>query len=237
MPVLRTILNKIIKSVAPAYLDIGPGKIIFNKNDPVMTAWVSFGSFEPQTVDLYKKSLREGMNVVDIGANIGYYTIIGGKMIGTNGKIFSYEPDEDNFYYLETNVRSNDLKNAHVLKLALSDSIGKRKLYLGDEKCTNHSFGDNSKTGKTELVETDTLDNNLKRFGSPKIDVIKIDIEGAEILAIEGMKETIARNPNIIILTEFYPKAIKRLGKSPVQYLRRLQTMGFNLLLIDEDNG
>src|SRR3989344_1330123 len=73
--------------------------------------------------------------------------------------------------------------------------------------------------------------------GSPKIDIIKMDIEGAEVLALAGMKKTIARNPKIIIFTEFYPKAIERLGHSPMAFLKELITLGFSLSVINEDKS
>jgi FkbM family methyltransferase len=229
------VLNKLIKNITPDFIDISEGKIYFNKADPVMTAWTTMGSFEPGTVKFFREAIREGMNIIDIGANIGYYTVIASKRVGQSGKVFSYEPDPENFRFLEDNIKKNNLENTIPLMTALSDTISERKLYLGNNKCTTHAFTDNSGTGKSELVNTDTLDHSLIQYGSPIIDIIKIDIEGAEILALEGMKETINRSPNLIMFTELYPKAMRRLNRNPVEYLERLQRFGFTLFLIDEN--
>ena len=76
----------------------------------------------------------------------------------------------------------------------------------------------------------------MKQYGSPAIDIIKIDIEGAEFLALDGMEETIKRSPDLILFTEFYPKAITRLGGDPLIYLEKLIEFGFSLSVIDEDS-
>lgn len=235
IPFLKYILNKIIKNITPDFIDINEGKIYFNKADPVMTAWTTMGSFEPGTVKYFREALQQGMNVIDIGANIGYYTVIAGYRVGQTGKVFSYEPNPENFHFLEDNIKKNNLKNTIPLMTALSDTIGERKLYLGNNKCTTHAFADNSGTGKSELVNTDTLDHSLVQYGSPIIDIIKMDIEGAEILALDGMKETIKRSPNLIMFTELYPKAMKRLNRNPIEYLEKLEVLGFTLFLINEN--
>ena len=84
------------------------------------------------------------------------------------------------------------------------------------------------------MVEIDTLDNTLKTFGFPRIDILKIDIEGAEPIALRGMKETIARSPHMIMFTEVYPECMEKLGESPVLYLKELLVLGFKLSCIDE---
>lgn len=237
LPILKSIINHFIKIATPDIVDIGDGKLIFNKEDPVMTGWVSFGSFEPETVKLFRQSLKKDMVIVDIGANIGYYSVIASNRVGPNGKVFAYEPDNDNFAFLNKNIEINKLTNTIPIMTALSDSIGERDLYIGDKKCTTHAFSDNMGTGVKKIVHTDTLDNSLQKYGSPIVDIIKIDIEGAEILAIEGMKNTIAKSHNLILFTEFYPKAMRRLGKRPVEYLKRLHSLGFSLYVINENLG
>ena len=94
---------------------------------------------------------------------------------------------------------------------------------------------DNRKTGKSIVIETDTLDVSLAKQGSPIVNIIKMDIEGAESIAIDGMKETINRSPRLAMFTEFYPKGIKRFGREPLGYLKKLQGFGLTLFIIDED--
>ncbi len=234
IPILKQMANSFIKSAIPDYLETNEWKLILDKDDVAMSGYLALGSYEPETIKIFKDLLKEGATVVDIGTNIGYYTVIAGKRVGPKGKVFAYEPNRDSFNLLQQNIKINNFKNITPVNIALSDSLGRRVLYFGDNKCT-HSFSDNRKTGRNELVETDTLDNSLKKHGSPKIDMIKMDIEGAEILALEGMIETIERSPGLIIFTEFYPKAIRRLGKSPIEFLKKMQGLGFSIFAIDED--
>ena len=234
IPVLKHIANNLIKSAIPDCLETDEWKLILDKDDVAMSGYLALGSYEPKTVKLFANSIKDGATVVDIGTNIGYYTIIVGKKVGQKGKVFGYEPNKDSLNLLLRNIQINNFKNIIPINVALSDDKGRRTLFFGDNKCT-HSFADNRKTGKNETVETDTLDNSLKKYGSPKIDVIKMDIEGAEMLALEGMMETIERSPGLIIFTEFYPKAFKRLGKSPIKFLERLRGLNFSISVINED--
>ncbi len=234
IPFLKRFLSFVIQRLTPDYVDIPEGKIIFDKEDPVMSGGISLGEYEPETVACFRSSLKDGMTVVDIGANLGYFTVIAAGRIGPSGKVFSYEPDPHNFELLKNNIDVNGFKNVTAIPIALSDRAGTRELFFGDNQCT-HSFSDKKGTGRFESVITDTLDNSLKAFGSPRIDIIKIDIEGAEPIVLEGMKETIARSPNIIILFELYPNAIKRLGLSPLKFLEKFRELGFYISVIDED--
>ncbi|MFA6554486.1 MAG: FkbM family methyltransferase [Candidatus Paceibacterota bacterium] len=234
VPILKTILNKIILSKIPPQINIQEGTIILDQTDVAVSGTLALGSFEDTEIELFRKSLKNGFTVVDIGANIGYYTIIASGHIGSNGKIFAYEPENRNYSFLQKNIEVNRLTNVKAQKIGLSDKKGSNTLYLDPNNKGHHSLVyDKDKPGLT--IELDTLDNSLKQFGSPKIDIIKIDIEGAEFLALEGMRETIQKSPNLIIFTEVYPKAMARLGGNAQRYLENLAGLGFSLSLIDEN--
>src|SRR5207244_1887591 len=115
-----------------------------------------------------------------------YYTVIFGTRTGQAGKVFAFEPEKNNYLILQKNIKENRLKNVMLINKALSDSAGTRKLFLEDDNRGHHSFANHKTKNKerTVLVETDTLDNALKKFGSPQIDILKIDIEGAEPIAL-----------------------------------------------------
>ena len=235
-PFLKYFMGLVIRWLTPDFMEIQEGKILFDKDDPVMAGAISFGKFEPETVAIFRSSLKEDMTVIDIGANLGYFTVIAASRVGPSGKVFSYEPDPRNFNLLKKNITVNGFKNVMAIPIALSDCAGTRKLFFGDNQ-TTHSFSDKRGAGRSESVVTDTLDNSLKTLGYSRIDIIKMDIEGAEPIALEGMKETIARKPALIIIFEFYPNAIKRLGYSPLKFLETFKELGFSMSVIDEDSG
>ena len=143
--------------------------------------------------------------------------------------------EPNNFSFLEKNIAINRVSNVVPINVALSDRIGKRDFFLEKYNKGHHSFAQNQKSSKKIEVNTETLDESLKKFGSPPIGVIKMDIEGAEPIALRGMADTLARNPKVTIFTEIYPRSIHNLGESALAYLEELRRLGFILSLIDED--
>ncbi len=234
-PPFKIILDKIILSIIPSQINIPEGIIELDQSDVVVSGSLALGAFENTEIELFRQSIKKGSTVADIGANIGYYSVIAGKCVGPIGKVFSYEPEKRNFDLLSKNIQINQLSNVTPIMCALSNKEGVSRLYLDENNKGHHSLV-YDKDKKYTVIETDTLDNSLKKYGSPKIDIIKMDVEGAEFLALEGMKETIERNPDVILFTEFLPKAIKSLGGEPLAFLKKLISMNFGLSLIDEDS-
>lgn len=235
VPPLNYIRDMLIKKILPPKVRIGDAVLAINPKDAVISGALAFGCYELFETDLFKHTIKPGMTVVDIGANIGYYTTLAGLCAGPTGKVIAYEPDVDNFSFLNKNIALNNLSNTRTLQTALSDKHGTATLYLTENNKGTHSFANNRNGKKAVTVQTETLDDSLWNINAGKIDVLKIDIEGAECLALAGMKKTLAKNRDLIIFTEFYPKAIRRLGKDPLDMLKTLTDAGFSLQIIDED--
>ena len=229
---LRYIVNKIIKSNIPEKIQIDEGILFLYNKDVGVSGMLALDIFEPFETKLFRETLRPGMTVIDIGANIGYYTVIASKHVGKNGKIFAYEVEDTNYSYLDKNIKVNSINNVIAKKIAVSNKTGNSSFFLTDDNKGAHSFANNRHSKKSIIVNTDTIDNSI----DTPIDIIKMDIEGAEILAIEGMVNTIKKNQKIILFTEFYPKAIKRLGRNPKDYLDKLSELGFKIHVINEND-
>ncbi len=234
IPGLKGALEWFIKKQIPETVLIDEGTLYLDRSDVAVSGALAMGVFEKFETEIFRNSIKEGMNVVDVGANIGYYTLIAAKRTGSGGRVFSYEPEDGNFKILEKNVKANMLNNVSLNKKALSDKDGQRDLFLEKNNRGHHSFAKSESTFEKVSVPTETLDESLKRFGSPKIDLIKIDIEGAEPIALRGMKKTTEQNKNLIIFTEAYPKSMERLGESATSFLYDLRKLGFSLYFIDE---
>ena len=232
---LRWLANKLISAMMPASVTIEEGEVFLDKDDVGSSGALAFGAHDPFEVEVFRKDVKPGMTVVDMGANIGYYTVIAAGRVGPVGRVFAYEPEDKNFAILKKNIARNGFSWATPAQLALSDKAGAHTLFLADAHSGLHSFANNrNQRGKVE-VACDTLDGSLKRQGSPKVDIIKMDIEGAEILAIDGMRETLAANRNIVVFSEFNPKAIQGLSRRPIELLEKLRDQGLSLSVIDED--
>lgn len=168
----------------------------------------------PALVEIYledaycKDIIKNRMNVVDIGANIGAYTVLAAEKVGNAGKVIAIEPEPKNYGQLMENIKINSFHNVAPVKIALSDHSGSEKLYIGSLS-GHHSLKRRflfhpEKNAPFVKVEVDTLDKLFKRLALRKIDIIKIDIEGAEMPALIGAKETIKNNPNIKIIVASY---------------------------------
>jgi len=170
------------------------------------------------------------MTVVDIGANIGFYSMIFLKLVGEKGKVHSFEPDTLNFNHLVANT--NKYKNIFTNNVAVSDKSGKIKLYrypLNVEFKTYDMMGESSDFTEIDGV---SLDDYFKNGES--VDVIKTDTEGYDSFVVAGMKELVKRSKNIVLITEFWPFMLKQSGIHPGEFITQLKDMGFAVKFVDE---
>ncbi len=190
------------------------------------------GSYEEFETEIVTKKVKKGDIVLDIGANIGYYTLIFARLVGEKGRVYAFEPDPVNFALLKRNIEINGYKNIVLIEKAVSDQSGKVQLFLCEENKGDHRIY-NSGDNRTMInVESVSLDDYFDQ--KQQIDFIKMDIQGAEGLALQGMKGILKRNKNIKIVTEFWPIGLKRSGTSSKAVLASLQDLGFTLLELDE---
>jgi FkbM family methyltransferase len=190
------------------------------------------GLYEPGTVKLVKKLLKDGMTFLDLGAHRGYYTLLASKLVGEKGRVFAFEPAPENFALLKTNVKGRS--NVTLVQKAVSNKSGTARFFLSAKNTANHSLYDTGDNRELVDVEVTSLDDFFKGKDS-KIDFIKMDIEGAELTALEGMAELIKKNGNLKIVTELNPKALEASGCPPVDFLNRLVGYGFKLYLINDE--
>lgn len=232
---LRFIANKLIQLAIPKTIKIGNNVFVLNQKDVGVSGMLALGVYEKFELELFRSTVKTNMTVIDIGANIGLYSVIAGEK-ASQGRVFSYEPENENFSILTENIKKNNLNNITAFKIALSNTQGTRSLYFTEDNRGTHSFADNRNTNWSISVNTDTLDNSLSMIIPPvtNVDIIKMDVEGAEPLVFEGIKNIISKNPHLILFMEFYPKAIIRLGQSPTKFLETLSSLGFSISLIDE---
>jgi len=191
------------------------------------------GENEPSTTALIEKELKPGMNVLDLGANYGWFTLISSKIIGNTGHVFSFEPDPNLMKTLKENVALNDLTNVSFFPVAISNISGNAKLSLNPDYPTRNKV--NSKTLLENTINIDTISvDEFCEQKDLKVDFIKMDIEGSEVKAFEGMKKTLLNNPKIKMIVEFNPHAISDVGSSPEDFITFLQQYGLIFEVIDE---
>jgi FkbM family methyltransferase len=199
---------------------------------------ISVENYEPLTIELFKKHLRPGMTVIDGGAHIGLFTLLAARLVGPNGRVFSFEPDPYNFQCLAFNVEQNSYHNVTTVQKLIADRIGNAIFYqssgtisssLGNRN-ENSNFFKGTSVKKLDVQST-TLDAELDEIPA---DVIKLDIEGAEPLAVQGMNKIIQKGHPLVLFAEINPSALTSLGSSPELLIRSLRNLGFDVYFIDE---
>lgn len=192
------------------------------------------GLYERETYELFKKILKPGMTVIDIGAHIGYFTRLFSECTGRSGKVYAFEPDPENFALLQKNTKH--LKNTILLNLAVTDKKKTTDFYRS-EKTGCHSLAPND-TRKREVisVESTTLDTEFSSRKVEKIDIIKIDIEGGEIPALHGARHLLSINPSLALVVEWNPSCLEQAGFSPLALFQDLHGLGFRIFAIQSDN-
>jgi FkbM family methyltransferase len=196
-----------------------------------------FDSYEPATTFVFERIVAAGDVVADVGAHWGYFTLLAATLSGSTGRVVAFEPHPKNASTLAKNVKANRLGNVEIVQKAVSDREGFANLFLSRASSGNSLVsvppGAEASADRTDhiVVETTTLD----RFFTPprhKPKLVKIDIEGAESAALDGMKTLIRETEELVLITELNPFYFP--GAAGGGFLGRLADQGFDMAIIDD---
>lgn len=232
-PFLRPLRNFVVSQIKSDVVLVGDYKMYIDSKDSLGLS--IHGSYESFETELVKKIVKKGNIVLDIGANIGYYTLVFSKLVDVEGKVFAFEPELENFRLLEKNVLLNKYSNVILENVALSNKNGTAKLYLSEERNGMHRIYP-SHFCQEKYLEVDmiSLDDYFKnKTLNKEISFIKIDVEGSEFGVLQGMKNLLEKNKHLKILIEFNPSGIKEFGANPKDVLNLLQQYGFKIYIVD----
>ena len=214
-------------------------KLYLNNKDNFLSRDIAFHKvWEPEITKLVKEIIKKDQIVIDVGANIGYFSTLFSKLVGTTGKVYAFEPAPINFEILQRNILVNNLKNVLIHQTADSNVSDIQDLYL-----STWNFGDNRLFEKPrderdlerEKIQVDTI--RLDEIIQDKINLIKIDVQGFEWQVIDGAKKLIDNNNDIKIIFEFTPQLLKLNGVKPEDLLYSLLEMNFNIYDIGSGNN
>ena len=225
------LLNDYLKSqVKSDFAEIDGNKMFLDSKDSLSLS--INGVYEAFETNCVKKIIKKDDVVIDVGANIGYYTLIFAKLVGSEGKVFAFEPEPNNFHLLRKNVELNNYHNVALVQKAVTNITGRVNLYLSKEDSGQHKIYDAHDNVDSLEVDAVRLDDYFENFVGT-IDFIKMDVEGAERLVIEGMSSILQRIKSIKMMIEFSPILIKKLGIEPLEYLQMIHEYGFDLYHMD----
>ncbi len=222
----------IIKRLKADFVEIDGHKMFLDPQDSLLLS--IRGEYEPFETALIKQLVKPGQVVLDIGANIGYYTLIIARQVGDAGHVFAFEPDPTNFGVLKKNVEINGYTNVTLVQKAVSNTTGRLNLYVRDDHYGDHRIydpGDGRQAVRVDVIRLDDFFADDPR----RIDFIKMDIQGAEKGAVEGMTALLKGQAGLSMLTEFWPTGLMGFGTTPKAYLDLLLAQGFELFEVDEE--
>lgn len=191
------------------------------------------GAWEPFESTLFERAVRPGMVVFCLGAHIGYYALLAARRVGPRGRVYAFEPGPENFRLLVRNVEANGYRNVIAVPKAVSNVTGRARLYLDASNTGDNRIHPGPEPRPSVEVDVVRLDDWLGGPGTAA-DVIQMDLQGAEMLALEGMEALLARSPAVTLFTELWPDGLRLAGRSAETYLARLAALGFRMSLIDE---
>jgi len=215
---------------------LGKYQLDLSMNDLIQRQ-IYFGLYDTSEIALLKRILKPGDTFFDIGANIGYYSLNASQFVGDGGSVHSFEPIPANFARLQHYIERNHIQNIHPNQVAVGETEGSLTLHYGDENQGNSGWASvvpSDRRKKSIVVPTITIDNYVQQNNIARVKLIKLDIEGAELLALSGMQKLLASSDAPDLLVEVNPFFFTKQGKDSRTLTEWLATHGYTLHLIDE---
>jgi FkbM family methyltransferase len=190
------------------------------------------GVWEKKATQYISKKIQPGMHVLDVGASTGYYTLLFSKLVGETGRVLSFEPIPVAKKYVDTNIDINHLKNVDTFGFALFDKKGTACLA---DPLRNDKIDPDKKTaaGHDIMVEMVVFDELIKELKLNRIDMVKLDVEGAELNVLKGMEKTLKKDkPGLLI--EIHPYLLESFHYTYNDLLRYLSLLGYQREPVDK---
>ncbi len=219
-------------------VELPHGKLYASREDTLVgREIIDTGEYEPELTRVFREYLRPGMDVLDIGANIGYFSLLAASLVGPSGVVYSWEPSPANVKMIYASQMVNQFSNIEIIQAAASDRLGLLRYF---RSLSNGSVGDPARTGPENILSAETvmglrIDDVIPQNAA--IGFVKVDIEGHEFKAMSGATKTLERcRP--VIASEFSPLALEwASGVSGRQYLEFFAQLGYRPQVITEQGA
>lgn len=199
----------------------------------ISTAIEDWGNWEASNTALLLQLLGTPADFVDIGANIGWFTLVAAHALAGRGQVHSFEPDPAHLSKLRANVASNRLDNVSINGCALADRTGEAPLYLNEANRGDHSLLPNADRPGSTLVRLQRLDD-YKGLSRARPLVVKLDVQGSEIDALNGARALLTGYPHeVVLFCEVSPTALAAGGRRTAELAALLDELGFAAAFVD----
>jgi FkbM family methyltransferase len=217
------------------------GMLLLDTRDSVLgPALMLYGLWEIDVTNWFHDILRPGQVFVDVGANVGYYTLLASRLVGDGGHIFAIEAHPRMAELLSRNVIINGRHNVSTWQRAAWSQSETLKFHARRHFASNSSAGslgdrdlellhDDEEVLEVQAVQLDEI-----LADAPRVDLIKIDVEGSEVQVVTGLAETLASNPEVTVMFEWSPGQLEMVGNSPATLLEIMRDQGFSFRLMEQ---
>jgi FkbM family methyltransferase len=212
---------------------------LYLSNDISKQVYIA-GCFEPNEFAFLDKILAPGMTFIDAGANDGLFTLFAARRVGPTGQVWAFEPSQREFLRLQRNLQLNQLSNVRALKMALAHFQGQAELKIADDEHSGQNtlgdFAYQVDLARRELVPTSRLDDLVHQDCLRRLDVIKLDVEGAELSVLAGASGVL-REQRPLLLLEVNEIALQLQGTSATTIVEFLRSYDYELYGFDPTTG
>lgn len=204
--------------------------------DRYVAAWAwAHGWRERRERRLMTREVRPGMVAVDVGANLGFHTLTLAGCVGPSGRVHAVEPDPRNFGLLSRAVRKASLSQVRLHQVAAAERPGPATLYLAATNRGDHRLVPAREPRQQVTVTAVTLDQLLSE--EDHVDFVKIDVQGAEVSVLRGLRNTLQRNSGLRILCELSPGLLRRAGADAETFFTPLREVGLRPHRVGRDGS
>lgn len=212
---------------------IGNHHLYAQNFDRFLALWLwKICGVEAEESRLLDELCQPGACAVDIGTNIGLHTLELARLVGCEGKVFAFEADRSNFEALERNLKENGYPQVQAFHAAVGAESGEAFIYKSNANSGDHRIFGAATGREREAVRMLALDDAIPP--GTRIHFIKMDIQGAEGFALQGMRRVLAENPGLNMMVEFWPFGLSEAGFKPAEVLGKLLSLGCTLEVIGE---
>lgn len=229
---VRRRLGKAAPSTLPETAELDGFRILAHRDDLAVGKTVLAGSYEPEVAAVFRDVLRPGMAVIDIGANIGFFTMLAASLVGPSGAVLALEPNPANARMAEASRRLNGFNHVTILQAAAGPAPGMLAINTSFSNGTTSAIDEDAVLA-VESVACVAVDHLA--LPGPRVGLVKIDVEGAEYNALLGSRGLIRRDRPVIVF-EFGPSQLPGIsGITGEALLQWLLAEGYGLAVIEPD--
>jgi FkbM family methyltransferase len=209
-------------------------QFVMPTKDITLTPSVMSGVFERHELDIFELACSSGATILDVGANIGLYSVVAAQRIGPSGKVYAFEPVPENIALLRRNLELNGVaERVAVQEVAVGEADGELEIFLSDRQIGTHSAAKAAVGGGASVkVPMRSIDAFVATRAISRIDVVKIDVEGYDGQVLQGALHTLRRRKPVLFI-EYSPALLEACGQNPDEFVALMGGIYKYCILVD----